>query len=95
MSINTSSINASCGSVAAFIRGAGDAAADTDGHVGNAANYLATQLLQDLAGISSQAIDSAPYLKRKLLEIQCDQRLGKLRLFERDGRIAFSIVPYD
>ena len=68
---------------------------DTQEAVANTVNYVATQLLHDLAGISSQAIDSAPQLMRRLAAIQLDSRLGKLRLFDRDGRIAFSIVPSD
>ena len=68
---------------------------DDGAPVATPANYVATQLLHDLAGISPQAIDSSPQLKQRLAAIQLDPRLGKLRLFERDGRIGFSFVPYE
>lgn len=61
--------------------------------VATTADYVATQLLHDLAGLSAQAIDTMPQLKKRLLDMQRDQQLGRLRLFDRDGRIGFSIVP--
>jgi hypothetical protein len=61
----------------------------------NTADYVATQLLHDLAGISPQTIDAAPQLKRQLAEMQRDLGLGKVRLFVRDGKIAFSLVLYE
>ncbi|MCG2576474.1 hypothetical protein LZ012_05635 [Dechloromonas sp. XY25] len=62
-------------------------------HIANSADYVATQLLHDLAGLSAQAIDSVPQLKKRLLDMQCDRQLGRVRLFDRDGRIGFSLVP--
>lgn len=61
----------------------------------NTADYVATQLLHDLARISPQTIDAAPQLKRQLLDMQRDLGLGRVRLFVRDGRIAFSLIPYE
>lgn len=61
----------------------------------NTTDYVATQLLHDLAGISPQTIDGAPQLKRQLVEMQRDLGLGKVRLFVRDGKIAFSLVLYE
>lgn len=61
----------------------------------NTANYVATQLLHDLRDISPQTIDAAPQLMRRLVDMQRDLGLGKVRLFVRDGKIAFSLVPYE
>lgn len=66
---------------------------DNGGAVAATADYVATQLLHDLAGLSAQAIDSLPQLKKRLLDMQHDRQLGRLRLFDRDGRIGFSLVP--
>jgi diguanylate cyclase (GGDEF)-like protein/PAS domain S-box-containing protein len=63
---------------------------NTEETVAHTANYVATQLLQGLETISPQAIDAAPQLQRQLAETQRDLGLGKLRLFDRDGRIAYS-----
>lgn len=68
---------------------------ETQGVVGDTVTYVTTQLLRDLAAMPAEAIDSAPQLKRRLLDMLGDRRLGKLRLFDRDGRIGFSLVPYD
>lgn len=61
----------------------------------NTADYVATQLLHDLARISPQTIDGAPQLKRQLLNMQRDLGLGRVRLFVRDGKIEFSLLPYE